>query len=60
VSSLEEAIAWVKRCPNPHTGETEIEIRQVFAPEDFGAALTPELRQREERLRDKTGNRTSS
>jgi len=60
VSSLEEAIAWVKRCPNPQTEETEIEIRQVFAPEDFGAALTPELRQREERLRDKTGNRTSS
>src|SRR3954467_8779621 len=41
VSSLEEAIAWVKRCPNPQTEETEIEIRQVFAPEDFGAALTP-------------------
>jgi hypothetical protein len=60
VSSLEEAIAWVKRCPNPQTEETEIEIRQVFAPEDFGAALTPELRQREERLREKTGNRTSS
>jgi hypothetical protein len=60
VSSLEDAIAWVKRCHNPQTQETEIEIRQVFAPEDFGEALTPELRQREERLREKTGNRTSS
>jgi len=51
VNSLEEAIEWVKRCPNPHDEETEIEIRQVFEAEDFGAELTPELREREERLR---------
>jgi hypothetical protein len=52
VSSLDEAIAWVKRCPNPHDGESEIEIRQVFAPEDFAEVLTPELKEREERLRE--------
>jgi hypothetical protein len=53
VKSREEAIEWVKRCPNPTgTGaETEIEIRQVFSPEDFGPQLTPELKEREERLR---------
>jgi hypothetical protein len=44
VKSKEEAIAWVKRCPNPHDGESEIEIRQVFEAEDFGAEFTPELR----------------
>ena len=49
--SMEEAIEWVKRCPNPHEGEDEIEIRQVFEAEDFGPELTPELRKREERLR---------
>jgi hypothetical protein len=49
--SKEEAIAWVKRCPNPHNGESEIEIRQVFGAEDFGAEFTPELREQEERLR---------
>src|SRR5687767_15551320 len=51
VKSKEEAIEWVKRCPNPHNEETEIEIRQVFEVEDFGAELTPELREQEERLR---------
>ncbi len=51
VNSLEEAIEWVKRCPNPLEGESEIEIRQVFEAEDFGAAMTPELREQEERLR---------
>jgi len=51
VKSKEEAIEWVKRCPNPMQGESEIEIRQVFEAEDFGAELTPELRQQEERLR---------
>ena len=51
VKSLEEAIEWVKRCPNPFEGESEIEIRQVFEADDFGAELTPELREREERLR---------
>jgi hypothetical protein len=54
VKSKEEAIEWVKRCPNPMPGESEIEIRQVFEAEDFGAALTPELKKQEERLRKKT------
>ena len=49
--SKEEAIEWVKRCPNPMPGESEIEIRQVFEAEDFGAEFTPELRAQEERLR---------
>jgi hypothetical protein len=44
VKSLEEAIEWVKRCPNPMPGDSEIEIRQVFEAEDFGDALTPEIR----------------
>ena len=52
VKSKEEAIEWVKRCPNPMPNvESEIEIRQVFDAEDFGAEFTPELRQQEERLR---------
>lgn len=52
VKSKEEAIEWVKRCPNPFpTGESEIEIRQVFEAEDLGEAFTPELRQAEERIR---------
>jgi hypothetical protein len=51
VKSLEEAIEWVKRCPNPLEGETEIEIRRVFEADDFGAEFTPELRDQEERLR---------
>jgi hypothetical protein len=51
VRSMEEAVEWVKRCPNPHGGESEIEIRQVFEVEDFGAELTPELRKSEERMR---------
>ena len=51
VRSLDEAIEWVKRCPNPMDGESEIEIRQVFEADDFGEAFTPELRQQEERLR---------
>ena len=56
VQSKEEAIEWVKRCPNPMPGtEAEIEIRQVFEADDFGAALTPELREQEERLRARTG-----
>jgi hypothetical protein len=49
--SLDEAVAWVKRCPNPHEEECEIEIRQLFEAEDFGAEFTPELREQEERLR---------
>jgi len=51
VKSKEEAIEWVKRCPNPFSGESEIEIRQVFEAADFGAEFTPELREQEERLR---------
>jgi hypothetical protein len=51
VNSLEEAIEWVKRCPNPFEGESEIEIRQVFEADDFGAEFTPELREQEERVR---------
>jgi hypothetical protein len=51
VRSMEEAVEWVKRCPNPHEGESEIEIRQVFEAEDFGAEFTPELRKQEEDLR---------
>ena len=51
VKSREEAIEWVKRCPNPMKGESEIEIRQLFEAEDFGAEFTPELREQEERLR---------
>src|SRR5918995_4666543 len=51
VKSLDEAIEWVKRCPNPMEGESEIEIRQVFEAEDFGAEFTPELREQEERQR---------
>ena len=55
VSSLEEAIEWVKRCPNPMTGPSDIEIRQIFTSEDFGAEFTPELREREDRLREQLG-----
>ena len=51
VNSKEEAIEWVKKCPNPLLGETEIEIRQVFDVEDFGDAATPEVKEREARLR---------
>ena len=53
VKSKEEAIEWVRRCPNPHAGESEIEIRQVFEAEDFGAEFTPEARELEERMRAK-------
>lgn len=51
-ASLQEAIEWVKRCPNPMPTDSEIEIRQVFTAEDFGAEFTPELREQEERLRE--------
>lgn len=55
VRSLEEAIEWVKRCPNPTGAEGEIEIRPIFEAEDFGDAFTPELRAREEGLRASGG-----
>lgn len=51
VESMDEAVEWVRRCPNPMEGESEIEIRPLFEVEDFGAELTPELRAQEERLR---------
>ncbi|MBV9329548.1 MAG: YciI family protein [Chloroflexi bacterium] len=54
--SKEEAIEWVKRCPNPMETDGEIEIRQIFDPEDFGEAFTPELRAREARLGEQLGN----
>jgi hypothetical protein len=50
VRSMEEAVEWVKRCPNPHEGECEIEVRQVFEAEDFGTEFTPELREQEKRV----------
>ena len=59
VKSKEEAIEWVKRCPNPMKGESEIEIRQLFEAEDFGAEFTPELREQEERLRAQMGKKES-
>ncbi|WP_035349784.1 YciI family protein [Edaphobacter aggregans] len=56
-SSLDEAISWTKRCPNPFDEESEIEIRQIFELEDFGPELTPELRESEERLRAELSSR---
>ena len=54
--SLEEAVEWARRAPNPHWGEdTHIEVRQVFSADDFGDALTPELREQEQRLREQSG-----
>lgn len=55
--SLEEAIEWVRRAPNPTGEESEIEIRQVFEADDFGPALTPELREAEDKLREQTAAR---
>jgi len=52
VRSLDEAIEWVKRCPNPQLEDSEIEIRPVFEEDDFGAEFTPELREQERRLRE--------
>jgi hypothetical protein len=59
VRSMDEAIEWVKRCPNPHPGESEIEIRQVFEADDFGPELTPELRKQEADLRAPSASRKS-
>jgi len=58
VRSIEEAVEWVKRCPNPMLTDSDIEIRPVFGPEDFGEALTPELKAREADLRRRTDART--
>lgn len=52
VKSLDEAVAWVKRCPNPLEGDAEIEIRQIYEAADFGAEFTPEMREAEERVRE--------
>jgi hypothetical protein len=60
VKSKQEAIEWLKRCPNPHNEETEVEIRQVFETDDFGPAATPEIRKQEERLRQQTVARNKS
>jgi len=57
VSSMEEAIEWAKRAPNPTGYEGELEIRPVYEADDFGEALTPELREQEERLRERIGQR---
>ncbi|MEI2296638.1 YciI family protein [Ensifer sp. MJa1] len=56
VKDMDEAIAWVKRCPNPMPGPSEIEIRPVFEAADFGDALTPEIAAQDERLREKLAN----
>jgi hypothetical protein len=53
VKSMDEAVEWVRRCPNPHPGESEIEIRPIFEQDDFGAEFTPELRQQERRVWEK-------
>lgn len=52
VKDMQEALEWVKRCPNPHADDSEIEIRQFFEADDFGEAMTPELREQEERIRE--------
>jgi hypothetical protein len=52
---MDEAVAWMRRCPKPHQEDCEIEIRQVFEASDFGDALTPELREQEDRLREQGG-----
>lgn len=57
VKSLEEAIEWAKKCPNPTGHESELEIRPIFEAEDFGESFTPELRAQEERLRERTKQR---
>jgi hypothetical protein len=55
---MEEAIQWVRRCPNPHRSDSEIEIRPVYEGEDFGVEFTPELRAQEDRLREEIAART--
>ena len=59
VKSMDEAIAWVRKCPNPMPGDSEIEIRPLYEMEDFGEAATPELRQKEAALRAATEARKS-
>jgi hypothetical protein len=57
VKDMDEAIAWMKRCPNPGRGESWLEIRQIAEMEDFGAEMTPELREQEERLRNEAARK---
>jgi hypothetical protein len=57
VKSMDEAVEWLKRCPNPHDEVTDVEIRPVFEAEDFGAELTPELREQEQRIREQSAAR---
>lgn len=59
VKSMDEAVEWVRRCPNPMSGPSEIEIRPVFEAEDFGEEFTPELREQEERLRAQISSKVS-
>lgn len=58
-ASMEEAVEWGKKCPNPMLGDSELEIRQVFDAEDFGDAFTPELREKEEKMRQQIGSKQS-
>lgn len=58
VNSMEEAVEWLKKCPNPMEGESDIDIRPIFEAEDFGAEFTPELQEQEERLRSKIEEQT--
>ena len=57
VKDMDEAVEWAKRCPNPMPGPSELEIRQVFEAEDFGDAMTPEMVEQEDRLRETLANR---
>lgn len=57
-ASLQECIDWVRRCPNPFEGPSEIEIRQIFEAEDFGAEFTPELREQEDRIREQIARKS--
>jgi hypothetical protein len=57
VKSMDEAVEWLKRAPNPHHEETDVEIRPVFEEEDFGEAFTPELREQEQRIREQAASR---
>ncbi|CAN7559558.1 YciI family protein [Rhizobium sp. LjRoot254] len=56
VKDMDEAVEWAKRCPNPMPGPSELEIRQVFEMADFGEAMTPELVEQEDRMREKLAN----
>ena len=60
VKSMDEAIEWLKRCPNPHEDDCEVEIRRVFEASDFGEAMTPELVEQENRMRAETEKRSKS